>query len=421
MSTDVDVVVCGAGVAGLAAAHALGGLGLRVLVLDKQREIRSVPKGELLQPGATGVLAEWGVADALDTDGALRLSGLVARDPHGAVLMTMDYGALPTERPWLLVHDYHVILGALIRTLPVSVELRRGVLVRELVRDERGRTTGVRTDGGDLTAALVVAADGVSSRLRRGAGIEVARVDYAHRLAAFELTDQAFGDHVSTYATPRGLAMRYSLPGDRARLYVQVGPDELRGVGAGGAGGWIDGLVRDVPAFAPLREDVARAWSTRQVLPVGRALATSLTADGLVLIGESAHAVHPAAGQGMNSSILDAAGLAARLRALDGDLSPDLLAPPLREWSTERRQALAHVGTTSHNATRMISDLSPLVRVLGRRALRKTGGNQRLRYTIMHNMAGLGQHSLSPLDRLHQLGVLPDPRGGRLPGWARSR
>lgn len=417
----MDVVVCGAGVAGLAAAHALGGLGLRVLVLDKQREIRAVPKGELLQPGATDVLADWGVADELAADGALRLSGLVARDPHGAPLMTMDYGALPTERPWLLVHDYHVILGALSRTLPASVELRRGVLVRGLVRDEHGRTTGVRTDGGNLTAALVVAADGVSSRLRRDAGIEIARADYAHRLAAFELADQAPGEHVSTYATPRGLAMRYSLPGGRARLYVQVGPDELRGVDAGAAGGWIDGLVRDVPAFAPLREDVDRAWSTRQVLPVGRALAASLTADGVVLIGESAHAVHPAAGQGMNSSILDAASLASRLRALDGDLAPDLLAPRLREWSTERRRALTHVGTTSHNATRMISDLSPFIRVLGRRALRMTGGNRRLRYTIMHNMAGLGQHPLTPLDRLHQLGVLPDPRGGRLPGWARSR
>jgi 2-polyprenyl-6-methoxyphenol hydroxylase-like FAD-dependent oxidoreductase len=420
VSSDADVVVCGAGVAGLAAAHALGGLGLRVLVLDKQREIRAVPKGELLQPGATGVLADWGVADELAADGALRLSGLVARDPHGAVLMTMDYRALRTERPWLLVHDYHVILDALSRKLPDPVELRRGVLVRGLVRDEHGRAVGVRTDDGDLTAALVVAADGLSSRLRRDAGIEVARTDYPHRLAAFELTDQAVGDHVSTYATPRGLAMRYSLPGGRARLYVQVGPDELRGVDAGAAAGWVDGLVRDVPAFAPLREDVARAWSTRQVLPVGRALATSLTSAGLVLIGESAHAVHPAAGQGMNSSILDAASLAARLRGLGGDLAPGLMAPLLREWSAERRQALVHVGTTSHNATRMISDLSPFVRVLGRRALRKTGGNQRLRYTIMHNMAGLGQHSLTPLDRLHQLGVLPDPRGGRLPGWARS-
>ncbi|WP_307868738.1 FAD-dependent oxidoreductase [Umezawaea beigongshangensis] len=421
MSTDVDVLVSGAGVAGLAAAHALGGLGLRVLVLDKQREIRPVPKGELLQPGATDVLADWGVADELAADGALRLSGLTVRDPHGAALLALDYRTLDTGRPWLLVHDYHVILAALARTLPASVELRRGVLVRELVRDEHGRTTGVRTDGGDLTAGLVVAADGLSSRLRRNAGIEVERADYPHRLAAFELTGQPLGDDVSTYVTSRGLAMRYSLPGERARLYVQVEPDELRGVDASAAGGWIDGLVRDVPALAPLREDVARAWSARQVLPVGRSLTTSLAADGLALIGESAHSVHPAAGQGMNSSILDAASLAARVRELDGDLAPELLAPLLRAWSTGRRPELIAVGTTSHNATRMISDLSPFGRVLGRRALRKTGRNRRLRHTIMHNMAGLGQHSLSPLDRLHQLGVLPDPRGGQLPSWARSR
>ncbi|OLR93603.1 FAD-dependent oxidoreductase [Actinokineospora bangkokensis] len=412
-TTDVDVVVSGAGVAGLSAAHALGGLGLRVLVLDKQREVRPIPKGELLQPGATGVLRDWDVAPGLGSRGALRLSGLVARDSAGEALMTMDYTTLGTDRPWLLVHDYHVILDALARTLPPSVELRRGAVVRNLLD---GPVAGVRVDDGDVSARLVVAADGVSSRLRRDAGIGFDRVDYPHRLAAFELVDQPLTDDVSTYATSRGLAMRYSLPGGRARLYVQIGPDELRGVSD--AGGWVDGVIRDVPAFAPLRDAIVHAWPTRQVLPVGRALAKTLTSGRLVLIGESAHAVHPAAGQGMNSSIIDAASLAAHLS--DGDLSDGALLPRLRVWSGERRQALEHVGTTSHNATRMITDRSPLGRALGRRALRKTGGNRRLSFTIMHNMAGLGRHPLTPLDRLHQLGILPDPRGGRIPSWARS-
>ncbi|MFD0489483.1 hypothetical protein ACFQ0O_23495 [Saccharopolyspora spinosporotrichia] len=66
----------------------------------------------------------------------------------------------------------------------------------------------------------------------------------------------------------------------------------------------------------------------------------------------------------------------------------------------------------------MITDLSWVGRFAGRRALRGTGGNDRIRYTVMHTMSGLGVHPLTPLDRLHQLGVLPDPRARRLPAWA---
>lgn len=46
-----DVVVCGAGVAGLAAACALGRLGHRVLLAEKQDAVKPVAKGEVLQPG----------------------------------------------------------------------------------------------------------------------------------------------------------------------------------------------------------------------------------------------------------------------------------------------------------------------------------------------------------------------------------
>jgi hypothetical protein len=66
----------------------------------------------------------------------------------------------------------------------------------------------------------------------------------------------------------------------------------------------------------------------------------------------------------------------------------------------------------------MLTDLSWLGRAIGRRALRHTGANRRLSYTVMHNMSGLGAHELSPLDRLHQIGLLPDPRARRRPAWA---
>ncbi|ANY05634.1 FAD-dependent oxidoreductase [Pseudonocardia sp. HH130630-07] len=414
--TDHDVVVCGAGVAGLSAACALGRLGHRVLVLEKRPVPQPVAKGEVLQPGSLAVLREWGVADRLEAAGALRLEHLVARAADGTPRMLLDYGRLPTPQPWLLAHDYPTILATLAETLPPSVEVRRGALVEDLLRTG-DRVTGVRVDGAELRVPLVVAADGTSSRLRRAAGLTAPRRDYPHRLAAFELDgpDGTVPADFSAYVTDGGLRLRYPLPGGRIRLYVQVAPDELRGLGPDGLRAWADRVLDGCPGLAPLAGAFRAGVDRRQVLPVSRALAPALAVPGLALVGESGHLVHPMAAQGMNSSIADAHTLATVLRQ-GGSLRPGVLDHALRRYDTARRHDLHHIGRTSHNAARMITDRS----WIGDRALTGTGGNARIRHEVMHTMSGLGIRRLTPVDRLHQIGVLPDPRAARLPGWARA-
>jgi 2-polyprenyl-6-methoxyphenol hydroxylase-like FAD-dependent oxidoreductase len=406
-----DVVVCGAGVAGLATACALGGLGYRVLVLEKRPRPQPVAKGEVLQPGSLQVLRDWGVTERLEAAGAVRLSRLVARDATGTPQMELDYRRLPTAQPWLLAHDYPTILQALTDALPAGVEVRRGVLVEELLHDG-GRVAGVRCGAERVAARLVVAADGVSSRLRRAAGLSTSRRDYDHRLAAFELDDAQVEPDFSAYVTDGGLRLRYPLPGARVRLYVQIRPDELRGVDADGLRRWADGVLAGCPALDPVAEAFRAGAGRRQVLPVSRALAGRLATPGLALVGESGHAVHPMAAQGMNSAIADAHELATLLRQ-GGSLASAVVDHALTRYDHGRRRALAHIGRTSHNAARMITEGS----WIGRRALAGTGGNDRIRHEVMHTMSGLGVRRLTPLDRLHQIGVLPDPRSARLPSW----
>ncbi|RJQ82458.1 FAD-dependent oxidoreductase [Amycolatopsis panacis] len=409
-----EVVVCGAGVAGLAAACALGRLGQRVLVLEKQSVPAPVAKGEVLQPGSLAILDEWGVTERLEAAGAMRLSRLVARASDGSPRMVLDYSRLPAAQSWLLAHDYQAILDALTDALPAGVEVRRGVRVRELLRSG-GRVTGVRCDDGDIPAALLVAADGVSSRLRTAAGLSAERRDYPHRLAAFELHDvDEIEPDFSAYVGDGGLRLHYPLPGRRVRLYVQVAPDELRGVGQDGLGAWADRVLDGCAGLAPLAASFRAGLARRQVLPVSRSMANTLVAPGIALVGESGHSVHPMAAQGMNSAIADAHGLATMVRQ-GGTLAAGVLDHALRRYDEARRADLAHIGRTSHNAARMITTRS----WVGRRALSGTGANDRIRHEVMHTMSGLGVRKLTPLDRLHQIGLVPDPRATRLPSWVR--
>ncbi|MGA8117485.1 MAG: NAD(P)/FAD-dependent oxidoreductase [Actinocatenispora sp.] len=412
--SEADVVICGSGVAGLAAACALGQLGLDVVLLDKKQRQPPVAKGEVLQPGSLNILHGWDVLHALETRRAVRLHRLVARNPDGTELVTMDFGTLDGERSWMLSHDYSTILDCLGESLGKTVRWRRGVRVDDVVRDADGRTAGVRvTDGGrgyEIRARLVVAADGMSSGLRRLSGMVAKPVAYGHRLLSFELPGTpAVSDEVSAYVTRRGLVMIYPLPDDRTRVYVQVAADELRKADPARLRRWCDELVDDVPALGALAAAFKDGLDSRQLLPVWQYRARSLVRPGIALIGEAAHGVHPLTAQGMNTAIGDAHALATQLAGVEvtDEAAVDRA---LRGYQDERLGRIRDIHTMSHNATRMMTSTSRAGRMLGRRLLRGTARNTRLSYLTTYNMSGLGMRPLGTRDRLVQLGVLPDRR-----------
>nr|BEK70854.1 hypothetical protein KPHV_80810 [Kitasatospora purpeofusca] len=433
-----DAIVCGAGVAGLATARALDLAGLRVLLLEKQRVPVPIAKGEVLQPSSVRILREWGVMPLLLRRGAVPLGQLMIRDADGRRLMLFDYRTMPGEDRQLFSLDYPEILAALRESLGERVESWSGALVEGLVRDG-GRVSGVRVarqgHERELTAPLVVAADGRSSKLRRDAGIGTSSAEYGHRLLSFDIDGvPAAAPEVTTYLTGEGLRLAYPLPGGRMRLYAQVRPDALRGTGPERQArleDWCRDLLAGTPALRPLEERLRASFGSRQLLNLWRFTADVLAVPGLALVGEAAHCVHPMAAQGMNTAIADAEALAACLtgRGFTAGASTAVVTATatatanaavdraLEAYAAQRVDWVRHMDRMSHDATRMITQLSRSGQALGRRVLRRMDGNPRLRYQATYNMAGLGIRPFTALDRLHQLG-LPDPRARRVPDWA---
>jgi 2-polyprenyl-6-methoxyphenol hydroxylase-like FAD-dependent oxidoreductase len=414
-----DVVVAGAGAGGLACAHALSRLGLAVLVLDRRPEPATVPKGELLQPEAVRVLERWQVLPGVRAGGAVAVDRLVIRDPAGRSLLALDYAALPGAHRQILCTAYRTVLDALADALGPGVVVRRGAGVDGVLRDARGRVSGVRfTEGGrshEAPAALVVAADGLSSRLRAESGLRADRRPYDHLLVAVDLAAPPESAEVCAYLTDRGLRLTYPLPGGRCRFYAQVRPDEFRGAGRSAMDGWVAGLLAELPALAALAEPLRAAATERQLLTVVRLRTPRLTVPGLVLVGEAAHAVHPMAAQGMNSSFTDAeelAGHLARRFAATGRRDQDAVDAALRDHQDSRRTRLDHVATVSHNAARMLTTTTGLPRGLGRRLMRNTAASPRLVRRTAGNLSGVDVRPLTALDRLCQLGLLPDRPAG---------
>ncbi|MFC7273501.1 FAD-dependent oxidoreductase [Paractinoplanes rhizophilus] len=417
--SDYDVIVCGAGAGGLTVAAEFGRQGRRVLLLDKLTDTVETFKGELLQPGSLVTLERLDALDKLLASGATRINRLVSTTADGVELCAMDYRWLPSRHNHCLTHTYKGILDNFIGILPASVEFRRGVSVSRAVRGDDGRVGGVeiRTSSGLRTvrAPLVVAADGHSSKLRSQLGIETSPIPYAHQVVAIDLTDvPSLASQATTFITPRGMRVMYPMPNAGGRLYLQIAKGLVNQIGKESLREWVDQAIAECPALAPMTEAIHRGLPGSRVLSARRFVAPEFYRDGMPLLGDAAHAVHPMAGQGMNAAIADAVALAAFFDEIDlTDRRP--VDRALQRYAAKRIPEVRTLSEFSHRFADLFTDTLTAARYAKTRyVLRCHGSNERLCYKIMHNISGLGYLRFSALDRLQQVGF-PDRHAHRLP------
>ncbi|MGO1057404.1 FAD-dependent monooxygenase [Crossiella sp. CA198] len=158
-------VIAGAGVAGLTAAVALSQAGWRVRVFDRDPVLEPLGAGLGLTPNALRALDVLGLGDAVRDRGAVQETGGIRRQ-DGRWLARSDLAFIRARfgDPVLGLHRRDLIT-LLANALPEGT-LRTGVTVTSATPGDHDRLSLVRTTLGELTAHLVVAADGIGSKLR---------------------------------------------------------------------------------------------------------------------------------------------------------------------------------------------------------------------------------------------------------------
>ena len=299
VSEPAELVIAGAGIAGLALAAGLArsGASWRCRLLDERPALGSTGGAISLWPPALAALDRLGVGAEVRAAGHAVGTGSI-RTPRGRVLRTLDAPLLAVRRG-VLVEILHA------RLAPDSV--RFGCAVTGYRRTAAG--VRVLTADGTVDAAALVGADGFRSLVARTLQPGL-REHYAGYPAWRGLTTapglepvQVWGGGREFGVVPLGDDVAYWFATAREPAGASA-PDELAHVRARFAD-WPDPVARVLAGATP--EDVSR----NDVLDRERLRRWS---DGpVVVLGDAAHPMRPHLGQGGGQALVDAAVLASLL------------------------------------------------------------------------------------------------------------
>ena len=362
--TSRQVVIAGAGIAGLTAALAFARHGFGVRIHERAPVLDEVGAGLQLSPNATRILERLGVLDLVSAS-TVRPEAVVLRDAATlAERARVPLGAAAERRwkaPYLVAHraDLQSALLARVAESPL-IEIAAGSEVTNV----EAQSDGVRvsfTQGGVVShveAVLFVAADGVWSTSRRLVGPNE-KSRFSGELA-WRTTLSADGDvgryfaamsspeMVTTFLHAGFHLVAYPIRAGTAINLAAFTPGKSiaeQWSGETDAGALKHAMRGTAPALSKLVNE-AGPWTVWPLHTVDQARPWT-SPSGIALIGDAAHAMTPFAAQGAAMAIEDAYTLA------DAVVAGPAMAGALARWEAERKSRVRKVaqrGALNHFA-----------------------------------------------------------------------
>ncbi|WP_151477839.1 FAD-dependent oxidoreductase [Streptomyces albicerus] len=308
MSSSRNVLVVGAGIAGLSVARALARRGMSVEIIERRSRPAS-GMGLFLPANAVRALAELGLQDRVAHLGTPVRSQQL-RDSRGATLAEIYLSALWKDTGECVGITHDNLRAALAGAARVPV--RTGTTVQSLTEYDSGVHVDF-TGGGSGDYDLVVGADGIRSQLRRTVS-PGAEPRYAGQICRRFLTDNHHAIDRWTVWLGRGTTF-LAVPVSKDRLYccADLSAPSPQGGEASDVAAW--SAERFANRFAGFHPVVAHLLETPEaqdsyVSPIEEVSPRRWATAHTVLVGDAAHATSPNMAQGVAMAVEDALVLA---------------------------------------------------------------------------------------------------------------
>jgi len=389
-----DITVVGGGYVGLSAALAvkLAAPHLEIVVIEAAPEgqWRKDPRASAVIAAATKMLEVFGVWSAIEPQSQpinrMIVTDSRTSDPVRPVFLTFD-GSIEEGRPFAYMVPNIAMVGALIdKAAEVGITIRHGLKATGFsVGGAQAQIT--LSDGSTLASRLVIACDGVRSRLREMAGIKTVNWSYGQSGIVTTVEHERPHDGVAEeHFLPAGPFAILPLTGNRSSLVWTERTDDANRLVAE------DDLIFETELERRFGHKLGtiRATGDRRAFPLGLTLARAFVSPRLALAGDAAHGIHPISGQGLNLGFKDVAALAETIVEADrlgldiGDLTV------LERYQTWRRFDTFRMGVTTDVLNRLFSNDSTPIRIARDFGLGLVERLPKLKHYFISEAAGTG-------------------------------
>ena len=367
-----DIVIIGAGPAGLAFARALADTGLDMVLVERQ------PLEVLQDPPNDGR----DIALTHTSEALMKALGLWTHIPPGEIGTIRDARVVDGTDPYALHFAAHETgadyLGRIVPNHLIRKAAYEAVKNAPNVSLLTGRSvTGVETDaraghvtlddGTLLTASLVIAADSRMSENRRRMGIAAQMKDFGRVVIVTEMSHELAHDDIATecFHYDRTLAILplaglkssvvVTLPADRAETVLASDPEDF---------------ARDIEERFEHRLGRMALCAERHAYPLVGVIADRFVANRFALVGDAAVGMHPVTAHGWNLGLSGAALLASEIRAARARGEDIGAMGGLAAYERQHRRKVLPLYHGTNALVRLFTDSSGPARMMRSAALR---------------------------------------------------
>ncbi|WP_087023824.1 FAD-dependent 2-octaprenylphenol hydroxylase [Thaumasiovibrio subtropicus] len=397
MIQQVDIVIVGGGMVGLALAASLKNSDLEIAIIEgkvPEASLAALPdvRVSALNRASQRFLDCIGAWQGICHRRAAAYQHMLVWDKDG--FGKIDFSANQLGEPDL----GHIVENRVIQlALWEQVEQQENVTLIAPARCQ-SMAMGSREsfitleDGRQMTAKLVVGADGANSWVRQQQQIPLTSWDYGHHaLVANIRTAEPHDATARQIFCPQGplaflpldepnlCSIVWSLPPNEAEALMAMDPTAFN---------------QSLTVAFDNQLGLCELEGERFSVPLKMRYARDFVRGRCVLIGDAAHTIHPLAGQGVNLGLMDAAALAETLQAIladGGDIGDE---KALRQFERWRKSDAAHMIAAMEGFKQLFAGSHPVKRFTRNLGIVAAATLPGVKSTLMKK--ALGRHALVP-------------------------
>lgn len=398
VASDYDLVIIGAGMAGLSLVHLIRQSieqGLRVALIERfplpnQQNSEQPPsfdgRATALSYGTQQIFKQLGLWSHLSA-AACGIKNIQVSDQGRFGQTHISHNDAQVDHLGYIIRNRALGQG-LMTNLPQALDILAPENVDNIAISEQDKACLTLANGEHINAELVVMADGGRSPLAQQLGIKQHSESYkTHALVTSVRLDRSHNNWAYERFTESGPIALLPLADDEFAVVWTLANEVIEEYLAANE----DTLIARLQSAFGYRAGRIIAMGERASYPLALVKAQEQIRPHIVLLGNAAHSLHPVAGQGFNLALRDAAALAEQMNAAFANKTPLGSWPVVRNYYLGQKQDQRNTVFASDVLPKLFSQKNTALRLSRDAGLLALALSPTSRMLFARHAMGLGQ------------------------------